>query len=163
MPLNCLILVKRTSEAFSLVMTTHNCLRHTYVSSPRIDMHAFQSRVQRASPLLSMRIKYYTPTIPYSSPLNAWKVTVVWTDATMLPFNVISTLWSTPEIILSSKRIYKKAKMKRGLHWIGNELTRFLMVTIFLVYLCLANQRCSRNAPGIRTCRRCMDIHVQSL
>ena len=36
------IIIKReseVSEAFSLVMKTHNCLRRTYVSSPRIDPH----------------------------------------------------------------------------------------------------------------------------
>ena len=65
-----IFLVKRASEAseaseaFSLVMKTHNCLRlrgltrntcptwrTAYVSSHRIDTHVFQSRVQRTHPL----------------------------------------------------------------------------------------------------------------
>ena len=90
------------SEAFSLVMKTHNCLRllvlarnkclHVaYMSStgvcvlnwrtcphlanvfsPRIDMH-----------VLGMCIKKHAPTIPCSSPLTALTVTVVWTVVTM--------------------------------------------------------------------------------
>ena len=48
-------------------------------------------------PLLGMCIKNHTPTIPSSSPLKAWKVTI---DATMPSFNVIS-IRSTPEIVLS--------------------------------------------------------------
>ena len=46
--------------------------------------------------------KKHAPTIHFSSPLKAWKVTVVSTDATMPPFNVIS-ISSTPEIVLSSQ------------------------------------------------------------
>ena len=49
------LVIKRASEAskpFSLVMKTHTCLRHTCMSSPRIDAHALQSRAQRAPPPL---------------------------------------------------------------------------------------------------------------
>ena len=94
-------------EAFSLVMKTHNCLRRTYVrtyvrmyvSSPQIDAHAFRSWAQRNESLLlmGMSTKTHTPT------LKAWKVTVVWTDATMPPFNVNSIRFA-PEIVLSFKR-----------------------------------------------------------
>ena len=41
---------------------------------------------------------------------------MVWTDATMTPFNAIS-IRSTPEIVISSKRNHNKAMMKRGLCW----------------------------------------------
>ena len=50
--------------------------------------------------------------------LKASKVTMVRTDVTMPPFNVISRR-SIPEIVLSSKETknYKKVKMKGGLSW----------------------------------------------
>ena len=147
----------RASEAFSLMMKTNNCLRlrvltrntrlHlvyvVYVSStgvcvlnwctcphlanmssPRIDAHVFQW-----APLLSMRTKNYAPTVQCWSPLKAWMVTVVWTDATM-PCLSKAFQWDP----LHETNNYKKAKMKAG--WqtiIGNELARFLMGTILLV------------------------------
>ena len=57
---------------------------------------------------------------------------MVWTDATMPPFNIIS-IRSTPEIVPSYK------KLQAGWQNIGNELTRFLMGTIFLVLLLVTN------------------------
>ena len=117
----CLIKrVSEASEAFSLVMKTHNYLRSTCVSSPQIDAHAYQSWAQRAPPPLvyaheKSHVYHPVSTIPCSGPVKAWKVTVVWTDATMPPCNDIS-IRSTPEIMLSSKN-YKKAKMKGGLSW----------------------------------------------
>ena len=44
--------IERASEAFSLVMKTHNFLRRKYVSSSRILAHAFQFRAQQAPPPL---------------------------------------------------------------------------------------------------------------
>ena len=114
-------LIKRASEVFSIVMKTHNCLRRTYVSSPRLDAHGFQSRAQRVPPPLEnahKKARAYHPVFK----LKAWKVTVVWTDATMPPFNVIS-IRSTPEIVLSSykkTKNNKKEKMKGGLGWMTN-------------------------------------------
>ena len=100
-------IIKRASgacEAFSLVMKTNNCLRLSVLtrntclyladvsssgvrvlnwhmrpelanmSSPRIDAHVFNEPL----PLLGMRTRNHAPTIPCSSPLKAWMVTVVW-------------------------------------------------------------------------------------
>ena len=44
--INTITLKFHKVEVFSVVMKTHNCLRRTYVSLPRIDAHAFQSRAQ---------------------------------------------------------------------------------------------------------------------
>ena len=93
------IIIKRASgasEAFCPVMKTNNCLRirvltmsaclHlAYASSSgvhvrtwRIYLHLDMS-FNQPLPLLGMHTKYHAPTIPCSSPLKAWMVTVVWT------------------------------------------------------------------------------------
>ena len=58
------IVIKRASEVFSLVMKTHNCLRSTYVSSPRIDALPFSPGHNEPLPLLGMRTKNHAPTNP---------------------------------------------------------------------------------------------------
>ena len=72
---------------------------------------AFQSWAQRAPPPLGMRTKNHALTILCSSPLKAWKVIVIWTDATMPLFNIIS-IRPTPEIDLSSTINYKLQEVK---------------------------------------------------
>ena len=80
------------------VLTWSMCPHLAYVSSPRIDPHVFQSWALQAPPLLGCVHKKSRAYHSVFKSLKAWKVNVVWTDATMLPYKVI-LIRSTPEIV----------------------------------------------------------------
>ena len=111
------------------VLTRNACLHLAHVSSHGVSVLNFHMRPQLAyvsSPgeyvvisnrceCLSMsppllHTKNHAPTIPGSSPLKAWTLIVVWTDANYAaPFKGIS-IRSTPEIVLYLNEATRKRR-----------------------------------------------------
>ena len=114
-----------------LVFTRNACLHLAYASSTGVRVRTWQyvfvsnrSACLSTTPTpLGYTHKYHAPTIPRSSPLKAWTVTVVWTDATMPCLSKAFQQGPHQKLFfhLNESNNYKKAKMKGGLSWMTND------------------------------------------